>query len=193
VNHPLSPIEQAKVFFFFFLLTLMIPIGAGILLILVTVWGLYRMRSSHDFSYLTTIFIIHKGFAAIATIGLVTFITYLIFYYWHRDWYDYCTEYAVYLILSLFIYPVYSFIFNWLFYTPLNNRKEWVIANGIFTTTEAKVNEPRTTPLISLPTFSIKGSSSLSVADELIKLNDLKEKGLVTQDEFNKLRQDLLR
>jgi hypothetical protein len=193
MNQPLPPVDQAKAFFFFVLLIVLIGAGgAGILLILVTSWGLYRMRSTHEFSYLDTVFIIHKGFAAIASIGLSTIIAYAVFEYWHRHFDDWFAEYVVYLILSLLIYPVYCYLLNTLFYAPLSKHKEWVVANGIFATTEAKEKEPRTTPLISLPTFSIKTSSNLSVADEVVKLNKLKEDGLVTQDEFDKLRKALL-
>lgn len=106
------------------------------------------------------------------------------------------SDYVLEVLLPAFIIPIIPILYIWmlhnLFYIPLTNHKEWVVANGIFATTEAKEKVPRTTPLISLPTFSIKTSSNLSVADELVKLNKLKEAGLITQDEFDKLRKDLL-
>jgi hypothetical protein len=105
-------------------------------------------------------------------------------------------EYVIEVLLPAFIIPTVPILYIWmlhnLFYIPLSRHKDWVVANGIFATTEAKEKVPRTTPLISLPNFSIKTSSSLSVADELVKLNKLKEAGLVTQDEFDKLRKALL-
>ncbi len=186
MNQPLSPVEQAKVFFFFVLLIVLIGAGgAGILIILVTLWGLYKIRSTHEFSYLDTVFIIHKGFAAIASIGLGSFSAYLVFHYWHRGWYDYCTEAVVYLILSLLIYPVYCLLLNTLFYAPLSKHKEWVVANGIFSTTPAEPKHTRTAPWISF-------GKSASIADELIKLNNLKDANLITLDEFNTLRSKLL-
>jgi hypothetical protein len=106
------------------------------------------------------------------------------------------SDYVIEVLLPAFIAPIIPLLYIWmlhnLFYIPLTNHKEWVVANGIFATTKAKEKEPRTTPLISLPTFSIKTSSNLSVADEIVKLNKLKEDGLVTQDEFDKLRKALL-
>ena len=192
MNQPLPPIEQAKVFFFVIVLTVLIGAGgAGILLILVTSWGLYRMRSTQDFSYVETVRIIHKGFAAIATVGLALLSIVVV----NNDlMYDHNVHVGdmIAIVLSLMIYPVYYFLLNTLFYAPLSNHKEWVVANGIFATTEAKAKEPRSTPLISLPNFTIKASSNLSVADEIVKLNKLKEDGLVTQDEFDKLRKALL-
>ena len=189
LNQPLPPIEQAKVFFFWVGLILLVGAGGiGILLILVTLWGLYRMRSTHEFSYLDTVFIIHKGFAAIASIGLSTIIAYAVFEYWHRhfdDWFAEYVEYVVYLILSLLIYPVYCYLLNTLFYAPLSKHKEWVVANGIFSTTPVEPKHTRTTPLISF-------GNTPSIADELIKLNNLKEANLITVDEFNILRSKLL-
>ena len=182
MNQPLPPIEQAKVFFFFVLLTVLsFIVGAGIPLVLVTVWGLYKMRSTHEFSYMETVRIIHKGFAAIASIGLSTIIAAQAkghFDYW-------LAEYVVYLILSLLIYPVYCYLLNTLFYAPLSKHKEWVVANGIFSTTPAEPKHTRTAPWISF-------GKSASIADELIKLNSLKEANLITVDEFNTLRSKLL-
>jgi Short C-terminal domain len=34
---------------------------------------------------------------------------------------------------------------------------------------------------------------SISVADELIKLANLKEKGIITEDEFQQMKQDLIK
>jgi hypothetical protein len=106
------------------------------------------------------------------------------------------SDYVIEVLLPAFIAPIIPILYIWmlhsLFYIPLTNHKEWVVANGIFATTVAKEKVPRTTPLIALPAFSIKTSSNLSVADELVKLSKLKEDGLVTQDEFDKLRKALL-
>ena len=168
MNQPLPPTEQAKVFFFFLLLSLMIPFGVGVLLLLVTLWGLYRMRSTQEFSYMETVRIIHKVFAAIASIGFT-----LIFMINSEKFGDIVG--LLIIIISMLIYPVYSFLLNTLFYTPLSKHKEWVVANGIFSTT----------PLISF-------GKTASIADELIKLNNLKEANLITQDEFNTLRSKLL-
>ena len=85
------------------------------------------------------------------------------------------SDYVIEVLLPAFIAPIipilYIWMFNTLFYTTLSKHKEWVVANGIFSTTEAKEKKPRTIPLISLPNFSIKASSNLSVADEIVKLN----------------------
>ena len=35
--------------------------------------------------------------------------------------------------------------------------------------------------------------SSISIADELMKLANLKEKGIISEDEFQQMKQDLIR
>ena len=172
MNQPLPPVEQAKVFFFWVGLILLVGAGgAGILLIIVTLWGLYRMRSTHDFSYLDTVFIIHKWFAAIASVGLLVLAA-----LWYK---------VEVIVFALMIYPVYYLILNTLFYVPLSKHKEWVVANGIFSTTTAEPKHTRSAPWISL-------GKTASIDDELIKLNNLKEANLITVDEFNALRSKLL-
>ncbi len=89
------------------------------------------------------------------------------------------------IAFALMIYPVYSFLFNSLFYTPLSKHKEWVVANGIFSTTPVEPKHTRSAPWISF-------GKTASIADELIKLNNLKEANLITVDEFNTLRRKLL-
>ena len=179
MNQPLPPVEQAKVFFFFFLLTVLsLIMGAGSPLALVTMWGLYKMRSTKDFSYIETIRIIHKGLSVIPIIVL------LIIIQAEAGGYDVLTV-MVQIVLSLMIYPAYSFLLNTLFYAPLSKHKEWVVANGIFSTTTAEPKHTRTAPWISF-------GKTASIADELIKLNNLKEANLITVDEFNALRSKLL-
>ena len=109
----------------------------------------------------------------------------------------YCTDdinkgysgYVLEVLLPAFIAPIIPILYIWmlhsLFYTPLSKHKEWVAANGIFSTTPAETKHTRTTPLISF-------GKTASIADELIKLNSLKEANLITVDEFNALRSKLL-
>ena len=173
MNQPLQPIEQAKVFFFFFLLTVLsLIVGVGIPFVLVTVWGLYRMRSTQDFSCLDTIFIIHKGFAGIVAVGLGLIAM--------------IGKKQEVIMFALIIYPVYCLLLNTLFYAPLSKHKEWVVANGIFSTTPVETKYTRIAPWISF-------GKTASIADELLKLNNLKDANLITLDEFNTLRSNLLR
>ena len=100
------------------------------------------------------------------------------------------SDYVIEVLFPAFIIPIvpilYIWMFNTLFYTILSKHKEWVVANGIFSTTPVETKHTRTIPLISF-------GKTASIADELIKLNNLKEANLITLDEFNTLRSKLLR
>ncbi len=87
------------------------------------------------------------------------------------------TPIAVSLLMSLF---------SMLYFRPLENHQEWIVSNGIFSDIKESEYDDST---------GIMGRdklSSFSVADELIKWNDLLEKNLISQEEFNKAKQKLL-
>lgn len=183
MNQPLSSNEQAKVFFFCVMLILLIGAGGlGIFLILLTFWGLRLACNTNDFSHVSTVRIIHRVCAVFASVGLFLYSVVMMVDYGVLDY-----ENDLLMLLSLIIFPVYSFLFDWLFYTPINKHKEWVVNNGIFATTVADSKK-----VSSLAAFSNKKSSNISIADELVKWNNLKEAGLVTEEEFAKARKDLL-
>jgi len=178
MNQPLTPAEQAKVFFFFALqIALIGVVGIGAILSLTTLWGLVLLHRTHSFSYIDTLRHIHKGYAGIASIILTAFSTHLLF-----NWLD--QENVILLGLSLLIYPVYALLVDWLFYNPLSKHKGWVVTNGIFATSIVEAKEPRTVPLISF-------GKSYSTADELLKLSKLREANLLTAEEFSALRKKL--
>ncbi len=87
------------------------------------------------------------------------------------------TPIAVSLLMSLF---------SMLYFRLLENHQEWIVSNGIFSDIKESEDDDST---------GIMGRdklSSFSVADELIKWNDLLEKNLISQEEFNKAKQKLL-
>ena len=61
----------------------------------------------------------------------------------------------------------------------------WVIKNGMDGDTEA--HGYREQPQKQ------HQQSSISIADELIKLANLKEKGIISEDEFQQMKQDLIK
>jgi len=100
------------------------------------------------------------------------------------------SDYVIEVLLPAFIAPIIPILYIWmlhnLFYTPVSRHKDWVVANGIFSTAPVETKYARTAPWISF-------GKSASIADELIKLNNLKDANLITVDEFNTLRSKLLR
>ncbi len=180
---PLLPNEQAKVILFSLLLVPLIGAGGlGILLILITLWGVYMMKKSKDFQYIETISKLHKYCAILVSLGSFIFIIGLLIYSRHSGG----EEYAFIIIVSMsFASFLYMFLYKTLFYIPLSNHKDWIIANGIFATSE-KEDKPSTSIL------KRDKVSSYSVAGELQKWVKLKEEGHISQEEFDKIRKDLL-
>lgn len=86
------------------------------------------------------------------------------------------TPISVYLLMLLF---------SVLYFRPLEKHQEWVVKNGIFSDLE-DAN-------VSTGIMGRDKLSSFSIADELIKWNDLLEKKLISQEEFDKAKQRLLK
>lgn len=181
MDQPLSSAEQVKIIFFWLMLMALIGLGGlGVLLILLTIWGLRMSRKSGSFDYIVTICKVHK---ILGGAGSTIFLLFSLFFWFYYGDYGDATSF---FILGVIVFPSYLVLVNFLFYVPLSKHKEWVVANGIFSTTPVETKHVRTSPLISF-------GKTASIADELIKLNNLKEANLITVDEFNTLRSNLLR
>ena len=89
------------------------------------------------------------------------------------------------LIATPFVVGLLMFIFNSLFFRPLEEHKNWIIKNGIFS--DEKDKKADSTNIVGRDNLS-----SYSVADELLKWNDLLEKGLISKEEFTNAKAKLL-
>ncbi len=99
---------------------------------------------------------------------------------------------AVFIIASLTALIAFAYILalKHLYFIPLQNHSEWVVANGTFS------NKPKNPVSDNLKaSVDIIKSEKLkphSVADELLKWAKLKEDGLISDEEFNEARSKLL-
>jgi hypothetical protein len=102
--------------------------------------------------------------------------------FFHMDYLFYEIEIV---IVELIVIPIGTwiliFIFNFLFFNPLEEHQEWVVKNGIFADKEKAIN-----------IIDKDNGKFYSVADELIKWNDLLDKGLITQEEFEEQKKKIL-
>ncbi len=100
------------------------------------------------------------------------------------------TETAMVALAGLVLTPItvslLMSLFSILYFKPLEEHQEWVVNNGIFADLKDIKNDDSTAIM------GIDKLSSFSVADELIKWNDLLEKKLISQEEFNKAKRKLL-
>ncbi len=180
MNTPLTYKEQATVILFIILLipTCLI-FGAGVIPTLAIFVGIYYAKAEKDFGYLETAFKVVQYYGALIAIGMVVIVILernldTLFNSLHLD------------TLVIISSPIlYLFGFNYVVVATLRRHQTWVINQGIF------LNKERygiTKPSL----FCFTKPTNLSVADELLKLNSLKESNLITLDEFTTLRSKLL-
>ena len=93
----------------------------------------------------------------------------------------------VFLAGSIF----YLVTVKWLFFTPLNKHRDWVIVNGIFSTKPKALTLKEPTSSIDI----IRGENLklYSVADELSKWAKLKDDGHISEEDFNQAKDKLLK
>lgn len=185
-NQHLDSNDTAKLLIFTLLLVPSIVFGFGILPTIFLVFGLYMMKKTQSFSHIETAIKSYKIYMHAAFIVGILFTL-----YWGNKYYtykDYSDEFGASFILT-FIPIIYIVLINVLFKKPLSLHSNWVEKNGLFTTKTGEQSKDK-----GLDMNIIKGGElrSYSVADELIKWNDLLEKKLISLEEFNKAKNKLL-
>ncbi len=81
-------------------------------------------------------------------------------------------------------------IFDILFFKPLEEHQEWILQHGIFAD---KPNEKSMIDTTKEILQSCKKSQSCSIADELLKWKSLLDQGVITEEEFNAKKEKLLK
>lgn len=196
---PLAGGDRIKVVIFF--LVLAGTIFFGVIPILIALSGIFIMKKDKSFSPIIKSKKYIKGYLILLALG-ATILTAVVYYddntgYWHRDdmqkqgYVEKIQEETAMiagagLVLTLIAVPLLMSLFSMLYFRPLEEHQEWVVSNGIFS--DLKENEDDDSTGI----MGRDKLSSFSVADELIKWNDLLEKNLISQEEFNKAKQKLL-
>ena len=196
---PLAGGDRIKVVIFF--LVLAGTIFFGVIPILVALSGIFIMKKDKSFSPIIKSKKYIKGYLILLALG-ATILTTVLYYnnntgYWHRDdmqrpgyvekiQKETAMVAGAGLVLTSIAVSLLMSLFSMLYFRPLEEHQEWVVSNGIFSDLKENENDDST---------GIMGRdklSSFSVADELIKWNDLLEKNLISQEEFNKAKQKLL-
>ena len=97
-----------------------------------------------------------------------------------------------YNILGLIVVPLGAYLIylisNILFFNIIKKHEEWIINNGIFADFKGEKS------FIEKTTEKIQTiqKESTNTADELLKWAELKEKGLITDEEFQKAKEKIL-
>ncbi len=200
-NSPLSGGEKVSVVIFFLLLALTFIFG--IIPIIIVSIGIFIMKNDKKFNPIVK----SQKFVTYYLIGLAitTVIVVSNNYYSNQTYWwkirDYShsekmkiiktAKYKTALVAGsgLLLTPIAVWLLHWLFgvlyFKNLKKHQAWVVNVGIF-----KSNMDNTSSGIS-----IMGQDKLktfSVADELIKWNELLDKGLITQEEFYNAKKKLM-
>lgn len=183
--------DQGKILIFSLLLTPSIVFLFGIIPTIFLVFGICMMKKNQDFSSIDTAVKNFKGYTWLALIGCS-----IGSIYWGNKYFN--SEYGMryddeFISFSIFagIAFAYLIVVQALFYSPLNNHREWVEINGFFSTKPKSGKDSGIKPEVDI----IKGEKlkQYSVADELTKWAKLKEDGHISEEEFNDARTKLLK
>ncbi len=94
------------------------------------------------------------------------------------------------LILSLLAVILLMWIFDILFFKPLEEHQDWIVQHGIFAD---EPNEKSLLDVVKEKIQSFQKQPSCSVADELLKWKSLLDQGVITDEEFNERKEKLLK
>ena len=190
-NFRLSGTERVMIIGFF--VGLALTLIFGIIPIIICLGFIYIIKKDKSIKSLQTVKKIFLGYLII--LGFILSISCFVV---AQDYAEYTSErylrYARnYNILGLIVVPLGAYLIylisNILFFNIIKKHEEWIINNGIFADYKGEKSFiEKTTEKIQ----TIKKEPT-NTADELLKWAELKEKGLVTDEEFQKAKEKILK
>ena len=180
-NLPLNGIERLSIIGFFTLTSLSILLfGFGIIPLIICLSIIYIIKKDRNFEHINN----GKKFILLYLITL-SFPLLLISY-------DENKSEVIRLLLGFAVILLGLFLFYWLFnnlfFNILKRHEQWIIENGFFADLRnEKSFVEKTTEKIQ----TIK-KEPINITDELLKWAELKEKGLITEEEFKKAKEKIL-
>jgi len=198
-DSPLTGGDRVKIISFFaFLILPFVWFGGSVLIILIAIFALYIMKKDQSFAPIINAKKYMKAYLIFIALGIATVTT---FAYYDMNDYNYDKDYnriynksvkketTMVAVATIIAIPIavgfFMFIFNSLFFRPLEEHKNWIIKNGIFS--DEKNIKSDSTNIVGRDNLS-----SYSVADEMLKWNDLLEKGLISKEEFANAKAKLM-
>ena len=191
-NLPLDGTERVMIIGFF--VGLAATIFFGIIPIIICLGLIYIIKKDKSIKSLETAKKVFLGYLVI--LGLILSIIVLkeraTFYEYLREYDRYKQQSPIFLATGLIVVPLGTyliyFISNILFFNIFKRHGEWIANNGIFTDYKGEKSFiEKTTEKIQ----TIKKEPT-NATDELLKWAELKEKGLITDEEFQKAKEKIL-
>lgn len=97
-------------------------------------------------------------------------------------------EALLFIIIPLILSPILITLIDFLFFDVLKRHEKWIIENGLFSDfkNEKSIIEKTTEKIQSLK------KEPQNSADELLKWAELKEKGVISNEEFQKIKENIV-
>ncbi len=193
-NTPLSGEERLKIVgFFAFLVLPYFWFGGTVIIVVIIIGSLYIMIKDKNFSAILKsrkyikyylLFLVYAF--AIVIIGTIIN-NLLIGKLSVVEAFSIITGVSIvgYFIAKPISYPFLK-LFDYLYFDILKKHQKWILDNGIL------ADVPKSKDDNSIDIIERDKLSSFSIADELMKWHDMLDKGLVTQEEFDKAKRQLL-
>lgn len=193
-DSPLTGGDRIKIiaFFAFFILPFA-WFGGSVIIVLIAIFGLYIMKKDQSFTPIINAKKWMKAYLIVLALGIITLVTVVYNIEVGRHYWETTSEYIVKIAMvagaGLIATPItvafFMFVFNSLFFRPLEEHQNWITKNGVFSDEKSSKND--STNIVGRDNLS-----SYSVADEMLKWNALLEKGLITKEEFDKAKTKLM-
>lgn len=204
-DSPLTGGDRTKIIAFFaFLILPFAWFGGSVIIILIALFGLYIMKKDQSFTAIINAKKWMKTYLIVLLLTITTIFTAVYYDKNEREYshYDKIKERSIYnynkninvetamvagtgLIVTPIAVGFFMFVFNSLFFRPLEEHQNWITKNGVFSDEKSPKND--STNIVGRDNLS-----SYSVADEMLKWNSLLEKGLITKEEFDKAKTKLM-
>lgn len=178
-NLPLDGTERIKIIAFFALLILPLAwLGGSVLILVIIIASLYIMKKDKKFLPILKANKYIKIYLVVVTIIFITIGLINIKY----------MEGFLIIIVSLLLSPILIILIDFLFFDVLKRHEKWIIENGLFSDfkNEKSIIEKTTEKIQTIK------KEPINITDELLKLAELKEKGLITEEEFQKAKEKIL-
>lgn len=215
-DSPLRGGDRVKLIgFFTIILFPFFMLFGGVIITMITLGSIYIMKKDKSFFPILKAKKYIKVYLVILALGVSVLAT-AIYYEENKNIYDYNQDYdsdsyshkthnpnvgresalvtGSGLVLTPLIVMLFMWIFNTLYFRPMEEHQNWVIQHGIFA--DGPNEKSLLTSLINSTREKIQSfqkQQTCSVADELLKWKSLLDQGVITEEEFNAKKEKLLK
>lgn len=183
---PINGEERIRVVTYFLILVVSSIMLVGIIPLIITLCSIYILKKDKKFSSILMSEKLVNSYIIIISIGLMGLSIYeQILHYINFEEFIISRTYVYEPFFASFFVLIIIPLFKYLYFSILKKHREWILQNGIFADIEKQEKY--------VGSNNSKSKENCSIADELLKWSALLEKNMLTQEEFEKIKQNLLK